>query len=473
MHLKRSLLVFFLLFSIQYVARAQCNTLRPQIDISFNTDQDCAPVSVTQFQITYYFNAAQDPNDISILYEWNDPTNAVTLVDIGSGLIASAGNTAFTANATFTYTQNAQCTIVPTTSVFIGGVLCPTSRQTQTAFFWDTDDEGNGNVTIAPPSWDVCFDNPIVNAVFTDASEFNCNINVEPDNPNQLTRHVQFVYGTNHNPGATIRNLTLTDGGPQGLTNGTGNLVTSSTRGTPGLPVTGAYFGPIDAIPFPANGPISVSFPMNAPADPLNLVGNRFEITLFNWNICNPWNGDPVNPNYEDAIETRAYITIVAAPAPNFVTRDGGGNATTDFCINEVIFLDNLTPNAAALSWTWEFYSNPTGAGAPVAVRTGFEPTFAYGVGGQKLIRLRASNPTAQSPCVETFEVVVNITPALVANIRVTDLANVDITPDFCQEGSPPLTNFDARFHDVSVGTVTANTRWRWEFYNESNVMVA
>ncbi|HEY3405945.1 MAG TPA: PKD domain-containing protein, partial [Ohtaekwangia sp.] len=47
------------------------------------------------------------------------------------------------------------------------------------------------------------------------------------------------------------------------------------------------------------------------------------------------------------------------------------------------------------------------------------------------------------------------------------------ITPDFCQEGSPPLTNFDARFHDVSVGTVTANTRWRWEFYNESNVMVA
>src|SRR5690348_8907736 len=167
MHLKRTLLFVVCILFLNILAQAQCNTLRPQIDISFNTDQDCAPVSVTQFQITYYFNAPQDPATIAILYEWNDPTSATTLVDQGSGLIASAGNTAFTANATFTYTQNAQCTIVPTTSVFINGVICPTSRQTQTAFFWDNDNEGNGNVTIDPQSWDVCFDNPIINAQFT------------------------------------------------------------------------------------------------------------------------------------------------------------------------------------------------------------------------------------------------------------------------------------------------------------------
>src|SRR5690606_26991613 len=132
-----------------------------------------------------------------------------------------------------------------------------------------------------------CFDNPIVNAQFSDASEFNCNPMVEPDNPNRFARHVQFVYGTNNNAATGIRNLSLNDGATQQLTDGTGALVTSSTRGTGSLQVTGAYFGPVETIPFPADGPASVSFPMSAPADPGNAIGNRFEITLFNWNTCN------------------------------------------------------------------------------------------------------------------------------------------------------------------------------------------
>ncbi len=112
--------------------RAQCNTLRPQIDISFNTDQDCAPVTVTQYSITYYFNVAQNPNDIEIMYEWNDPANTVTVIDLGSGLIAGGGNTEFTANSTFTYfDNNGQCSIRPTASIIINGVLCPSSSQTQ------------------------------------------------------------------------------------------------------------------------------------------------------------------------------------------------------------------------------------------------------------------------------------------------------------------------------------------------------
>lgn len=474
MHLKRSLLILSFLIGTTYSALAQCDALSSNRSVDFSADQNCAPVTVDTFRVTYRFLLPQDPATISIVYQWNDPANTITTADIGNGLVASGGNMVFTSDKQFTYvTNDNRCSIRPITSLFINGVECLSTRQQQVAPFWGSDDEANGEVTIAPQTWDVCHDNAIVNATFEDASEFNCNPVEEPDNPNVLSRHVQFVYGTNHNPGATIRNLTLTDGGPQGLTNGTGNLVSSSTRGTGAQLVTGAYFGPVQAIPFPATGPASVSFPMNAPADPANLVGNRFEITMFNWNICNPYNGDPANPNYEDAIETQAYITIVDAPAPNFVTRDGANVITTNFCINEVIRLDNLTPNAANYDWTWRFYSNPTGAGAPVAVRTTFEPTFAYGVGGQKLIRLTASNPTAQSPCIETFEVIVNITPALVATIRVTDLSNVDITPDFCQEASPPLTNFNARFTDASVGTVTGNTRWRWEFYDETNAMIA
>lgn len=472
--------VFFLfcfIFSIELLW-GQCNALSSNRSIDFSTNRMCAPVTVDTFKITYNFLAPQNPADITILYEWNDPANTITVVDAGSGLIANGTNTAFTADATFTYTDNnGQCTIRPTVSIFINGVQCFSSIQEQTAPFWARDDQANGVVDLRPSFWDVCFNQPVLSATFEDDSEFNCNINVEPDNPNRLTRHVQFVYGTNHTPAATIRNLTLTDGGVVPLTDGTGNLVSTTTKGTPGLLVTGAYFGPIDAIPFPADGPISVSFPMNAPADPANLINNRFRVTMYNWNVCNPWNGDVNNPNYEDAVATIGVIRIVETPVPDFETRDASNVLSVDFCINEVITFNNLTPNPnnRNFQYTWEFYDDAAGTNllfstnAPGAQTT---TTFSYSTGGTKLIRLLATNATAQTPCIEVAQQTVNITPALVAQISTTDLSNVPITPDFCQEGAPPLTNFDVRFHDVSTGTVTANTRWRWEFYNESNVLV-
>ena len=463
---------FISLLFILADAQAQCNALRPQIDISFNTDQDCAPVTVTQYTITYFFNVAQNPNDIEIIYEWNDPANTVDVVNLGSGLIAGAGNTSFTANATFTYfNNNGQCSIRPTASIIINGVLCTSSSQTQLAFFWGTDEQANGNVSMTPANWEVCFDNAVVNATFFDNSEFNCNIIVEPDNPNRFARYVQFVYGTNHNPASTILNLSLNDGAVQGLTDGTGNLVGSSTRGTGGTLVTGAYFGPVDAIPFPADAPVSVTFPMSAPADISNLIGNRFEISLYNWNICNPWNGDPINPNYEDAVMTTGYIEIVEAPAPVFITRDGGGAATKNFCIGEAISFDNNTPNQGSYSYTWEFYDDATGTSL-ITTSNQANPTFSFSSGGTKLIRLIATNPTAQGSCVEEFTDVVNITPSLTALINMTDFSNVSISGDFCQEVLAPFTNFEVRFNDVSTGTITPTTEWRWEFYDENNVIV-
>jgi gliding motility-associated-like protein len=451
---------------------AQCNTLRPQIDISFNTDQDCAPVTVTQYTITYYFNVAQNPNDIEIMYEWNDPANTVTVIDLGSGLIAGAGNTSFTANSTFTYfDNNGQCSIRPTASIIINGVLCTSSSQTQLAFFWGTDEQANGNVSMTPANWDVCFDNAVVNAVFTDNSDFNCNINVEPDNPNRFARHVQFVYGTNHNPAATIRNLSLNDGAVQGLTNATGNLVSPATRGTGATLVTGTYFGPVDAIPFPADGPVSATFPMSAPADAANLIGNRFEVTLFNWNICNPWNGDAINPNYEDAVSTTGYIVIVAAPAPIFVTEDNTGAATKNFCIGEAIFFNNNTPNQGSYNYTWEFYDDAAGT-VLITTSNQSNPTFSFSSGGTKFIRLIASNPTAQGSCIEEFTDIVNITPSVQAIISLTDFNDVPISGDFCQEVAAPFTNFQVRFRDVSTGTITATTEWRWEFYDENNTLI-
>lgn len=445
---------------------AQCNQLRPQRDVSFNTDQDCAPVTVTQFTITYYFNVPQDPATIRIRYVWNDPGGNVTEIHSGNGLMAGAGNTSFTASAGLTYNDNnGQCTILPTAYILIDNQICPSSEEQRSAYFWGTDEQANGVIAIAPQNWDVCYDNPVVDAQFADASQFNCNRTIEPDNPNDATRHVQFVYGTNHNPANTIRNLSLTDGVAVPLTTGAGNLASVSTRGG----VTAAYFGPIDEIPGPnADGPVSFSFPMNAPADPANAVGNRFEVTLYNWNVCNPYNGDPNNPNYGDAVVTRGYIQIVDGPGGNFVVRDVNNQVRTTFCIGEELRLDNSgITNANA--YTWEFFDNSTGTGSPVGTAAWTNPIFSYTTGGQKLIRLTAENTTSQGSCEAVFEQIVTITPSVIADIGITDLSGNPISSDFCQEASPPLSNFDVRFTDNSAGVPTPSTEWRWEFFNAGN----
>lgn len=451
----------------------QCNSLRPQTAITFNTDQDCAPVQVTDFTITYFFNTPQNPADIEIRFEWNDPGNQISVINIGNGLIAANGDTEFTATAPlFTYFINDDCTLRPTSYIYINGVLCPTSAQEQTAFFWGTDEDGNGDLSISPTFYDICYNNPVTNAIFFDTSDFNCRIAVEPDNPNRQDRHVQFVYGTNHNPGSTILNLSLEDAGTQPLTDGTGNLATPMTRGTAGLLVTGGYFGPVENIPFPADGPVSITFPMNAPADPNNLIGNTFEITMFNWNTCNPYNGDPLNPNYDEAISTTAYIVIIDSPAPDFITRrgDASGAITTTFCLGEDIYFDNETPGLGGLDFDWEFYDDNVGSSL-IGSSADDNPTFSFSSPGQKLIRLIAEDPTAQGSCIEIYEAYVNISPSLVAGIQLSDLFNNPVDPRFCQDAANSQ-NFDVRFRDNSVGSATANTRWRWEFYDENNSLI-
>lgn len=470
----RKLLYFYLFYGFLLLANisdamAQCGARRSQIDITFDTNQDCAPTTVTQFTITYYFNTPQDPADIAILFEWNNPNDDISYVNSNSGLIAAENNTKFTATGTFTYPVDENCSFNPTSYIVFQNEVCNTSAQEQTAYSWARDNEFGGIVAIGPKNYDVCYGDPVVDAVFADNSFFNCNINVEPDNPNQQMRHVQFVYGTNHNEAQTIRDLSLNDGATQNLTDGNGSLVTTETRGT-GLQVTGAYFGPVDVIEFPADAPTSKTFPLNAPANPENAIDNVFEITMYNWNLCNPFNGDNANPNYGDAIATTAYIRIIDDPLPDFITKKDNvnGEITTEFCIGEAIYFDNQSLNAD--DYQWEFFDDNSGANL-LKTATSHNPTFSYSTSGEKLIRLTAINRAAQGQCLETKEVVINIAPSMLARINTTDKDGNLIDPVFCQDETNP-TSFHVRFVDASKGTTTANTRWRWEFYDENHQLI-
>ncbi|MEQ8879011.1 MAG: PKD domain-containing protein [Cyclobacteriaceae bacterium] len=445
---------------------AQCSALRQQRNLSFNTDRDCAPVTVTDFTITYCFNVPQDPNTISIRFQWNDPGNNVDIYGLGDPQFSvGGGDMEFTAAGTFVYPENEDCLFEPTAHILVNGVACETSEQIQLVSSWSNDNDFGGDLLINPDPYAVCFNNPIVNAVLDDNSTFNCNINDEPDNPNRLARHTQFVYGTNHDPSNAIRNLTLENGGTINLTDGSANLSSTTTRNG----VTGAYFGPIVEIPFTADGPNMSTFPMNAPADINNAVGSEFEITLYNWNTCNPYNGDPLNPNYNEAVSTTGYIRIVALPNPDFQTRvnDASGNIQTIFCIGEPIYFENLT--AGANSYRWEFYADDTDA-TLASSSTANSPTFTYDVFGDKLIRLIAEDPNAQGACEVIVEKIISLSPSTTATIELYEPTfTTQIEPRFCQSDGSDI--FTIGFRDATTN-IEPNSEWRWEFYDENGGFV-
>ncbi|NQZ76486.1 MAG: PKD domain-containing protein, partial [Ekhidna sp.] len=449
------------------ICYAQCDLLSGSRRVDYETDGTCAPVEVTRFEITYTFIVAQEPADIMVRFFWNDPANTTEDATITNGKLSAVGNMEFTATASaFTYDREPECFFEPQSFIYIAGTQCESSEQVQLVTAWDTDDDFGGEMDIAPSNYDVCENTAISNVIFTDASVFNCNLNDSPDNPNQITRHTQFVYGTNYLAGS-IRDITLNDIGVINVTDGDGNLIGTETRGTPGLLITGGYFGAIDTVFTPANAPTSVSLPLSAPANPSNAIGSQFEITLFNWNTCNPFNGDINNPNYEDAVSETALITIVAAPAPGFIAREGGpGGPTPDsFCINEDIYFDNQTPGAGGLIFRWEFYDGDSDTDPLLNTSDDVNPTFQYQTGGDKLVRLIATDPDADGICEVIYDGIINLSPDAIAAFDITESTfNTVINPTFCQNGED---SFEVGFVDRTL--LVPNTEMRYEFYREGN----
>lgn len=300
---------------------------------------------------------------------------------------------------------------------------------------------------------------------FTDNSTWNCFPRATRENSDP--RWIQWQYGTgpliNQIPGMQVNSVT--PGGYPYLNPAPGT--------NPFYPVTS-----------PGLLTLPIQVPVTTPAD----IGREFEVTLRNWNQCNAYDnnvldGNGLNPVGGDLIDgdnpaqvTTARIVIVDAPQPAFVTRLGGagGPVQSVFCIGDQIYFDNNTPPIAGsnLQYTWSFYDNPTGAGAPLSTSTGTNPLFTYTSAGQKLIRLSVVDANAAGGCQNTLDIVITISPSLVAQISTTNLSNAPIIPEFCQESLAPLTSFDVRFHDASVGSVLPTTEWRWEFYDPSNTLI-
>jgi chitodextrinase len=291
-------------------------------------DRLCSPLSVNwQVSYTGVNNAG---TSVNINYDWDDgSTDLENAVSIGAGMYQTV------ANHTYVSTGD-KCNYRPKATLVINGVFCTSSTQEQIVTVWDNDDHNGGHMHINPTVYPLCFGHG-ANVRFQDLTLFNCVPPQEKDVPNLYTRWVQWIYGTD---------ITMT-----------GLPVTIN-----GSPATFPFSGPIITLPGPVTGSGVYSDMINVAND--KLIGQYFQVTLRNWNYCNPYDDpnipgtplDPVNGDHPPVITT-AIILIVPDPdatitpvdtlcidsSPVKLTaHDSGGNWSGDGVSN-----DRFDPGAA------------------------------------------------------------------------------------------------------------------------------
>lgn len=447
---KRRFLLFVSVFILSVFfgpkSLAQCGGIMEPGFAFLTSSRGCAPFTVN-IQTLYLSSVPGTQYFIT----WGDGTPEQTFTQVGATGVTISHNYPNTSiNCGYDVIIDASNACNPR------GSVVPINTQ---VIVWTND-----VISINPAVFRVC-QGYAADVLFRDDSNWNCFPRATREN--NEPRWIQWLYGTgplgNQIPGTRVNTL---------------------------LPGGFPYLDPAPARNpiYPVTAPGQVSLPINVPVTTPADLGKEFVITLKNWNQCNAYDnnltdGNPFNPvngnlvNGDNAPQvTTARVVIVPAPQPDFLTRLGGsgGPVQSVFCVGDNIYFDNETPGIAGASFanTWQFYDNSTGVGAPLSTASNTNPTFAYPTAGQKLIRLSVRDQNAAGNCVAIFEKVITISPSLIAQIQVTDLSNNPITPDFCQNANAPLTIFQARFNDVSVGSVTATTQWRWEFYNEANTIV-
>jgi len=326
-------------------------------------DKLCSPVTAT-WTVSYTgVNDAGTP--VSIRFDWDNGTvETVPAVRTGPGV--------FEATAIITYTSaGSVCNYHPQATLMVNGVLCTSSSQEQIVTVWDDDDHNGGHMHISPTVYPICFGNS-ANVRFQDLTQFNCVPPQERDNPNVSTRWIQWIYGTDN---------TMT-GAPVTVDGRTRTFPFSDDVITLTGPVTGS--GVWSDVIFVADD---------------KLIGQYFEVTLRNWNYCNPYDDpnipggprDHINGDHPP-VETTAIILIVPYPDATITPVD-------PMCANE----PPVTLTAHDPGGTW------SGAGVTGNI---FDPSVAGP--GNHTIRYDVTNADG---CSDRDETVITVHPVPDATI--------------------------------------------------------
>lgn len=443
-----------LLASVANLAYGQCgsivgqgNTITPQIG--------CAPL-VSQWDVTFDLrDVPPGGNTIEIIVDWGDFSPTQTITATNTTTFPSGGSTIYryAINASHTYNAGATCTFITQANLIVNGVTCTGNTQSQPVTVWSNDNESGAAVDIAPDPYTVCAGNEVT-VNFSDITEYNCVPPAEIDNINDFQRFFAWEYGT----ATTITGTVLIDGNPQGFP---------------------YYDGLVADNPQPALGPngftsMDITVPATAQA------GEFFEITLYYWNLCNPYNGDPLNPNFNDAVEATARIEVIPPPLnPSFTisTDANGTDLKTVFCPGEEIrFRGNTDNHTGSFQYSWEVYDGPTDADPLIGTRNNDRFTWLIadmGVNnfpngaGTKLIRMYVENPgNATTVITGDCEVFVDRTIEIINTPEATIATDGN---DAVEELEACITDpgpFEWTFTDVTNASstprnTTTETRWR------------
>jgi PKD repeat protein len=326
-------------------------------------DKLCSPVTAI-WNVSYTgVNDAGTP--VSIRYDWDNGTVVtVPAIRVGPGIFQA------TANNTYTSRGNV-CNYHPEATLIVNGVVCTSSSQNQIVTVWDDDNHNGGRMHINPAIYPICLGNS-ADVRFQDLTLFNCVPPQERDNPNVNTRWIQWAYGTD---------ITMT-----------------------GTPVT--INGRLRTFPYAANiitltGPVTGSGVWSDIINVANdkLLGQYFQVTLRNWNYCNPYDDpniaggprDPVNGDHPPVITT-AIILIVPYPDATIVPVD-------TLCVNS----DPVTLSAHDPGGTW--------SGNGVSGNT-FNPAIAGT--GNHIIRYNLTNTNG---CTDNDNITITVVPTPDATI--------------------------------------------------------
>ena len=275
-----SIVLFLLFFN---VSSQDCTIISKANDILPNGI--CSPVGVT-WNVKYR-GVNNAGTSVEIRYNWDDGfIETINAINIGAG--------EWEATNTHTYASiGDKCNYRPKATLVINGIVCTSSTQEQIVTVWDNDNTNGGVLRIFRTIHPICFGNGD-NVRFRDNSRFNCVPPQERDVPNLGTRWIQWIYGTD---------ITMT-----------GIPVTIN-----GASQTFPYYGDIITLPAPVSGSGLLSELINVADD--KLIGQYFQVTLRNWNYCNPYDDpnipgtpiDPINGDHPPVITT-AIILIVKNP---------------------------------------------------------------------------------------------------------------------------------------------------------------
>ena len=411
-------------------------------------------------------------------FEWwvkwaiNDATTVEFEIDWDDGVVEtvsvpSATNNTYEAVVTHVYpTGGDKCVYSPKARVRVNGVLCNGEQTQEFVRVWDLDNENGGSLRTDPRVYRVCLGESAT-VQFTDQSNWNCTPPTETDKVNNFERWTQWIYGTG------------------GGVNRIPNVTVSGASGYPFQDNVqylepGVDFDLLDPQPAPPKNQSRAVF-VPATTDPAD-VGKRFELTLRNWNTCNPYDEDltdgTLNPadladGDEDPITTTAQIVIVEKSAPNFSTHRNAvsGPAATEFCIGDAVYFKNLTPiidddadgtNDADFGYQWEFFDDDTGSSL-LSTSNSVNPNFSYPSAGRKLIRLTATDNNSVGNCGGVYEGYVDIISTADATIATT-ATDGSALPPLCHDNN----TFTVRYTDVSPDFDPASSRWQWNFMDEA-----